>query len=41
MREKRFVIAMNLEETEATLSDRAKRIGAGNLPIEPQGIPQI
>ncbi len=41
VREKRFVIAMNLAETEVTLSDRAKRIGAGNLPIDPQGIPQI
>jgi len=41
VREKRFVIAMNLEETEATLSERAKRIGAGRLPIDPQGIPQI
>lgn len=41
VRAKRFVIAMNLEETEATLTERAKRIGRGELPIDPQPIPQI
>jgi short-subunit dehydrogenase len=41
IRENRFVIMIGLEETKATLLDRAERIGRGELPIDPAGIPQL
>ncbi len=41
IRENRFVIMIGLEETKATLLDRAERIGRGDLPIDPAGIPQL
>ena len=41
IREKRFVIMIGLDGAKAQLVDRAERIGAGNLPVDPQGIPQL
>ena len=41
IRENRFVIMIGLEETKATLLDRAERIGRGELPIDLAGIPQL
>jgi len=41
IKEKRFVIMIGLAGAEATLRDRAERIGRGDLPIDPAGIPQL
>lgn len=41
IKEKRFIIMIGLGEAEATLHDRAERIGRGGLPIDPAGIPQL
>jgi NAD(P)-dependent dehydrogenase (short-subunit alcohol dehydrogenase family) len=41
IREDRFVIMIGLEGAEATLADRAKRIGQGMLPIDQAGIPKL
>lgn len=41
IREKRFIIMIGLDGAEATLHDRAQRIGRGDLPIDPAGIPQL
>ncbi|MDG2046299.1 MAG: SDR family NAD(P)-dependent oxidoreductase [Halioglobus sp.] len=39
--EKRFVIMIRVEEAEATLQDRAARIGRTELPIDQAEIPQL
>ncbi|MEZ5569233.1 MAG: SDR family NAD(P)-dependent oxidoreductase [Halioglobus sp.] len=39
--DKRFVIMIRVEEAEATLSERAKRIGRAELPIDLAEIPQL
>ncbi len=39
--EKRFIIMIGIEDAEATLRDRAQRIGRGVLPIELAEIPQL
>jgi hypothetical protein len=39
--EKRFVIMIGIEEAEATLQDRAARIGRTELPIDLAAIPQL
>ncbi len=39
--QKRFVIMIGLEDTEATLHERAARIGRGELPIDQAEIPQL
>ena len=39
--EQRFVIMIRVEEAEATLSERAKRIGRAELPIDLAEIPQL
>jgi NAD(P)-dependent dehydrogenase (short-subunit alcohol dehydrogenase family) len=41
IREKRFVIMIGIEGAHATLTDRANRIGRGELPIDQAGIPQL
>lgn len=41
VREQRFVIMIGVEEAEATLTDRAQRIGRTELPIDPASIPQL
>jgi NAD(P)-dependent dehydrogenase (short-subunit alcohol dehydrogenase family) len=41
IREKRFVIMIGIEQTEATLHDRATRIGRTELPIDLAGVPQL
>ena len=41
IREERFVIMIGLAETEAVLTDRARRIGQGELPIELASIPKL
>jgi short-subunit dehydrogenase len=41
VREQRFVIMIGLDRTQATLEDRADRIGRGVLPIDPASIPQL
>lgn len=41
IREQRFVIMIGLDEAEATLADRAQRIGRGSLPIDLASIPQL
>jgi NAD(P)-dependent dehydrogenase (short-subunit alcohol dehydrogenase family) len=41
IREQRFIIMIGLEEAEATLVDRAARIGRGELPIDLASIPQL
>jgi NAD(P)-dependent dehydrogenase (short-subunit alcohol dehydrogenase family) len=41
IREQRFVIMIGLDEAEATLTDRAQRIGRAELPIDPASIPQL
>jgi NAD(P)-dependent dehydrogenase (short-subunit alcohol dehydrogenase family) len=38
IRDKRFVIMIGLDDAEATLQDRASRIGRGALPIDPASI---
>jgi NAD(P)-dependent dehydrogenase (short-subunit alcohol dehydrogenase family) len=39
--ERRFVIMIGLEDAEATLRERAARIGRGDLPIDLAEIPQL
>jgi NAD(P)-dependent dehydrogenase (short-subunit alcohol dehydrogenase family) len=39
--EKRFIIMIGVEEAEATLTDRAKRIGRATLPIDLASIPAL
>ncbi len=39
--ERRFVIMIGLEDAEATLRERASRIGRGGLPIDLAEIPQL
>ncbi|MBT4522674.1 MAG: SDR family NAD(P)-dependent oxidoreductase [Halieaceae bacterium] len=39
--ENRFVIMIGIEEAEATLTERAQRIGRGELPIDQASIPQL
>jgi NAD(P)-dependent dehydrogenase (short-subunit alcohol dehydrogenase family) len=39
--DKRFVIMIRVEEAEATLQDRASRIGKADLPIDLAEIPQL
>jgi NAD(P)-dependent dehydrogenase (short-subunit alcohol dehydrogenase family) len=41
IREQRFIIMIRPEEAEATLTDRAARIGRTELPIDPASIPQL
>ncbi len=41
VRERRFVIMIRVEEAEATLQDRAARIGRADLPIDLAEIPQL
>jgi NAD(P)-dependent dehydrogenase (short-subunit alcohol dehydrogenase family) len=41
IREKRFVIMIRVEDAEATLQDRASRIGRAELPIDLAEIPQL
>ena len=41
IREKRFVIMIRVEEAEATLQERASRIGRAELPIDEAEIPQL
>ena len=41
IREGRFVIMIGLDEAEATLQDRAQRIGRAELPIDLASIPQL
>ncbi len=41
VREKRFVIMIRVEDAEATLKDRAARIGRSELPIDLAEIPQL
>lgn len=41
IREKRFIIMINVEEAEATLSERAGRYGRNELPIDLASIPAL
>jgi len=41
IRAERFVIMIGLEGAKDTLTGRAERSGRGELPIDPQGIPQL
>ena len=41
IREKRFIIMINVEEAEATLSERAGRYGRSELPIDLASIPAL
>jgi len=41
VRDKRFVIMIGIDEAEATLLDRAGRIGRGELPIDLAAVPQL
>jgi NAD(P)-dependent dehydrogenase (short-subunit alcohol dehydrogenase family) len=41
IREQRFVIMIGIGGAQATLDDRAARIGRGELPINPAEIPQL
>jgi NAD(P)-dependent dehydrogenase (short-subunit alcohol dehydrogenase family) len=41
IREQRFVIMIRVEEAEATLQERAKRIGRAELPIDQATIPKL
>ena len=41
IREQRFVIMIRVEEAEATLLDRAARIGRCEIPIDQADIPQL
>mgnify|MGYP003625782040 CR=1 FL=1 len=41
IRDKRFVIMIGVEDAEATLHDRAARIGSGELPIDLAEVPQL
>jgi len=39
--EKRFVIMIDVQDAEATLHERAARIGRSSLPIDQATIPQL
>ena len=41
IREGRFILMIGLEGAQATLNERAERIGRGALPIDPARIPQL
>ncbi len=41
IREQRFAIMIGLDEAEATLAERARRMGRGDLPIDLASIPQL
>ena len=41
IREKRFILMIGLDGAQATLTDRAERIGRGALPIDLASIPQL
>jgi NAD(P)-dependent dehydrogenase (short-subunit alcohol dehydrogenase family) len=41
IRDRRFVIMIGIEEAEATLQDRAGRIGRAELPIDLASVPQL
>ena len=41
IREQRFVIMIGHGEARATLQGRAERIGRGDLPIDPAGVPAM
>ena len=41
IREGRFVIMIGIEDAEATLQQRASRIGRSELPIDQAEIPQL
>lgn len=41
IREKRFIIMINVEDAEATLSERASRYGRSELPIDLASIPSL
>jgi NAD(P)-dependent dehydrogenase (short-subunit alcohol dehydrogenase family) len=41
IREGRFILMFGHAETEATLKDRATRIGRGELPIDPKSLPMM
>lgn len=41
VREQRFIIMINVEEAEQTLTDRAQRYGRSELPINLQQVPQL
>lgn len=41
VRDKRFVIMIKVEDAQATLMERAARIGRGELPIDQAEIPQL
>ncbi len=41
IREQRFIVMINVNEAEDTLTDRAQRYGRAELPIDLQAIPQL
>ena len=41
IKEQRFILMIRVEEAEATLTDRAQRIGRGELPIDLATIPAL
>jgi NAD(P)-dependent dehydrogenase (short-subunit alcohol dehydrogenase family) len=41
IRDGRFILMFGHAETEATLKDRASRIGRGELPIDPKSLPMM
>jgi NAD(P)-dependent dehydrogenase (short-subunit alcohol dehydrogenase family) len=41
IRDEQFVIMIGHGDAQATLSDRADRIGKGDLPIDPAGVPSM
>jgi NAD(P)-dependent dehydrogenase (short-subunit alcohol dehydrogenase family) len=41
IRDEKFVIMIGHDDARATLSDRANRIGKGDLPIDPAGVPSM
>jgi len=41
IRDRQFIIMYGHAETEATLADRAARIGRGDLPIDPTALPMM
>jgi NAD(P)-dependent dehydrogenase (short-subunit alcohol dehydrogenase family) len=41
IKEQRFILMIGLDEAEATLTDRAQRIGRGELPIDLASIPAL
>ena len=41
IRDEQFILMIGLEGAQATLTERAARIGRGDLPIDPASIPQL